>query len=113
MDTGRVNFVLSADLGGVTNQDDNAVVNLKFIDHSFLPIGPVPAIGPVTAADRHNQTGLLHRFASGVVPVGTRFVSVLVTLTRVFTGGQYNDGYADNISLLLTPPPLYLPLVLK
>lgn len=55
-------------------------------------------IGPVSAADRQNATGLLQRKASGKVPPGT--VKLVVTLRMTRTDGAYNDGYADNLSLI-------------
>jgi hypothetical protein len=66
-------------------------------------IGPATAasIGPVTAADRSDQTGLLERIHAGTLPAGTRIVEIEV-LFRKDTGSN-NDGYADNISLVLTP----------
>jgi hypothetical protein len=29
------------------------------------------------------------------------------------SGGFYNDGYADNLALVLRLPPVYLPLILR
>lgn len=56
-------------------------------------------IGPVIATDRTNLTGLLLRQNSAVIPNGTRKLAALLTMTR--TDGSYNDGYADNLSLIL------------
>jgi len=52
--------------------------------------------------------GLLHRAAGADVPMTTRTVLLYLTLTRV--SGSFNDGYADNISLVLTArATLFLP----
>ena len=57
-------------------------------------------IGPVASADRSATTGLLFRSTSASLPVGVRTAVVTLTLTRL--EGTANDGYADNLSLVLT-----------
>jgi hypothetical protein len=59
-------------------------------------------LGPVTADDRNGLTSLLLRSQNGPVPPGTRQIHVVLTMTRL--DGDYNDGYADNISLSLLVP---------
>ena len=87
-------------LVGYLNQDDNATLKAAFLDQSFQMVGQV-ILGPVLAVDRGNQTGLLPQEAPGAVPVGARYVTLYLTLTRL--GGGDNDGSADNISLILLP----------
>ena len=109
VDAGGVHFLLSASLGGFGSQEDNALISLSFVDahvHSLALYG----LGPVTAAQRGDKTGLLPLSLAGVVPPGTRSVFVTLTLTRAPGPGSYDDGYADNLSLVLTDR-LYLPLV--
>jgi hypothetical protein len=53
----------------------------------------------VTATDRNGVTALVARSASAAVPAGTRLVSVRIDATR--DEGSYNDGYIDNVSLVL------------
>ena len=101
-DAGKVNYTLSGDLGGFVDQDDQAQLTATFEDGNGDSIGSA-VIGPVTAAERGFSTGFLHRDAIGVCPAGTRFISF--ELTTTVSGGSYNDGYADNLSLILTPPP--------
>ena len=74
IDAGGVNYSLSADLGGWQTLDNNAV-KATFLDNMFSLISSV-TIGPVTAADRSNLTGLLNRTAAGLVPAGTRWIEV-------------------------------------
>jgi len=100
IDTGKVNFTLSGFLGGWDSQDDHAVLSATFLDNSGSDLGSA-SIGPVWAADRGDETGLLLRTTTGVLPIGTRTIDVLLTMTR--DEGDYNDGYADNLSLVLTP----------
>ena len=61
------------------------------------------ALAPVLAADRSTTTGLLRRSATGPVPVGTRSILVGLDLLRL-SPGSYNDGYADDLSLILWGP---------
>ena len=66
-------------------------------------------IGPVSAADRGNQTTLLPRSAGDPVPAGTRAIRVNGTATRALP--SYNSGYLDNVALTLdiTAPPAQPP----
>ncbi len=98
IDVGAVTFALSGFLGGFADQGDNAVLSITFKNGDQV-LGSAQ-IGPVTAADRGNATGLLARSTSGAVPVGTREILVVLQMTRapVFF---YNDGYADNLILTL------------
>src|SRR5712691_6106613 len=98
IDAGAVTFALAGFLGGFQDQGDNAVLSVTF-ENGDLVLGTAQ-LGPVTAADRGNATGLLARSTSGAVPVGTRQLLVTLQMTRapIFF---YNDGYADNLSLTL------------
>ncbi len=49
-----------------------------------------------------NKDGLLRREASGILPPGTR--SIVVTLSMKRAAGKYNDGYADDLSFVLSGP---------
>lgn len=99
IDGAGVIFTISGFFGGYTSQNDNAVLNVAFLDASRKTLRQV-SVGSVKAADRANRTGLLRREARGSVPKKTRFISVKLTMTR--TDGTYNDGYADNLSLILS-----------
>lgn len=102
IDQGSVGFDLSAYLGGFSSQRDNATLQISFLDAGVTMLD-LAAIGPVSASDRGNLTGLLLRSTTGTVPVGTRFIDVMLTMTRL--DGSYNDGYADNLSLVLAAVP--------
>ncbi|HEY1128324.1 MAG TPA: PEP-CTERM sorting domain-containing protein [Roseateles sp.] len=98
-----VRFALSGWLGGYASQSDSMSLSLTW----FSPLGTVlgtTTLAPVTAADRGNATGLLYREASGLVPTGSVAARLTLTATR-FGNGSSNDGYADNLSLVLTPVP--------
>lgn len=96
IDGGAGTFELSGWLGGYRTQTDSAKVVATFRNAAGTALGSA-SIGPVTPKDRAGITGLLKRFATGRVPVGTRSVHVVVTATR--GGGTNNDGYADSVRL--------------
>jgi hypothetical protein len=93
-----LDYTLSAWLGGYYNQDDRAQLTVSFMDQGGTELGSA-TIGPIDAQDRSDQTSLIYTETTGTVPQGTRQVEV--TLDAVWSTG-YNDGYADNLSLVLT-----------
>ena len=99
IDAGAVRYKFWAFLGGFEGQEDHTVISATFDDAGGRGLG-VATIGPVTAADRKNTTGLLPRGAAGAIPVGTRSVEIVIAATRF--EGAYNDGYSDNILFSLT-----------
>jgi len=102
IDAGELTATLGAHLGGVADQDDAARVEARFVNADENNLGAGVSVGPVLAAERGGQTGLIAKSASAPVPAGTREIVVTVTATR--TGGSYNDGYADLLSLTLARP---------
>ncbi|HEU0095325.1 MAG TPA: PEPxxWA-CTERM sorting domain-containing protein [Rhizomicrobium sp.] len=103
IDTGTVGYTLSALLGGYLTQNDDAALSLSFLDTGSLTLGG-GSTGIVTAADRSNLTALLERSIGGFLPTGTRSIEVLLTQRRFV--GDSNDGYADNLSLVLKQAPV-------
>lgn len=101
IDSGNVRFNLAGYLGGFAEQGDNAILRATLTNGRCNTI-ETKSIGPVTAGTRNRQTGLLLRSISGILPIGTRQIRLLLQMTR--TAGSYNDGYADNLSLTLTAP---------
>jgi hypothetical protein len=99
IDGGKVSYTLSGWLGGWEGQDDNAVISVDFQDASGSALGTA-TLGPVLAADRSNTTEFLQRSTASQVPKGTRTLQVTVVMTR--TEGTTNDGYLDDLSLVLT-----------
>lgn len=98
IDVGDSAYSLSAYLGGFASQSDNAVLSISFLGALNNLLGTA-SLGPVTNIDRGNQTGLLFRTTTGFIPIGARSVNVLLTMDR--NAGSYDDGYADNLSLVL------------
>ena len=101
IDAGGVTFDLSGFLGGFSSQRDNAVLTTMFLSGSSAQLGTA-SLGPVSNVDRGNNTGLLFRDLNGIVPIGTRSINLSLQMTRL--DGTYNDGYADNLSLVLATP---------
>jgi Ca2+-binding RTX toxin-like protein len=104
INAGQVSVRLSAHLGGFFTDDDEAKITAEMQDEPADTVFATLQIGPVTAADRGNQTTLLPRAATAEVPPGTEEIRVLVTATR--SDGSYNDGYADNVSVTLDTDPV-------
>lgn len=103
IDSGGVRFYLSGDFGGFLAQNDAAKLSVTFLDGAQVAIGGATTIGNFNAAYRGNQTGLFGTVATGAVPVGARYAQVTLDMTR--TDGDYNDGYADNLRLVLSGGP--------
>lgn len=99
--TAAVGYALSGWLGGWLAQDDNALFYVQFLDDSGNELGGA-ALGPVMPADRGHATGLFYREAEGWLPVGTSQLSFWLSMER--WGGGDNDGYADNLSFVLSAP---------
>lgn len=106
IDLGQVLFDLSGYLGGFTSHTDNALLRAEFLNASSAILGSA-SIGPVTASDRNDVTGLLFRSTSGSLPSGTRVIGLHLDATRLV--GAYADGYADNLSLILSGPQATVP----
>jgi hypothetical protein len=100
LDTGRVTYTFSGWLGGYRGQDDQAQITAQFLraDGAVLATASLPV---VLDSDRGGKTALLLRSASGSVPAGTRRIKVDVEMIR--KAGNANDGYADDLSLVLNP----------
>ncbi len=98
IDASGVLFKMSGFFGGFSFHNDNAVLSAEFVNAAKQTISQV-SIGSVLAADRGSVSGLLFRNLNGVIPPGTRKIRLVLTMIR--TDGNYNDGYADNLSLVL------------
>lgn len=99
IDNGFVKFDLSAFLGGSLSQTDDATLAVTFLDGNFQEVGKVK-LGPIAPAERDNKTGLFAVAQSDYVPAGTR--RMYVDLEFRPDEGDYNDGYADSLELILS-----------
>ncbi|HEX5899502.1 MAG TPA: hypothetical protein VFY32_08890 [Solirubrobacteraceae bacterium] len=106
IDAGKVTATLSALLGGYATQTDNATVSATFLNAGGAPVGAIRLV-TVNPGDRNSVTALVARSSSAPVPAGTRQISVRIDAVR--NEGSYNDGYIDNVSLVLGNggPPVF------
>lgn len=95
-------YALSGWLGGWAAQGDNALLYVSFLDAQDNEIGHA-ALGPVLPADRADQTGLFLRTDAGLLPTAT--ASLMFSLSMERLGGGDNDGYADNLSFVVSSVP--------
>ena len=93
-------YTLSGWLGGYANQNDRAEFEVRFLEANGTELSTA-TIGPVGAQRRGGETGLLCEETQGTVPQGTRQMEVV--LTAKWSSG-YNDGYADNLSVVFADP---------
>jgi hypothetical protein len=98
---GKVTLDLSGWLGGFGPDPDVARLSVTFLDGGSMPVSST-TIGPVSATDRQNATGLFLRNKSVTVPLNTAKLRVTLTMTR--SSGAFNDGYADSLSVVLRAP---------
>ena len=102
IDTGQQAATLSGDLGGSGSLTASMVVAATFRNAANASLGSF-SIGPVSPADRSNQTELLARSAAALVPKRTRTISVTMTASGAGHLDHYNTAFADNISLTIGP----------
>ena len=100
IDAGQIRYRLSGAFGGFQDEDDSATLSLIFSDD--LEIIGIVGVGGFKAADRGSVTKLLPDSKSGIVPPTTRSVEVVLDMIRVTP--ITNDGYADDLSLVLPEP---------
>ena len=96
IDSGKAKATLSGHFGGYGGQNDLLSATAVFLSQSGKRLGAVK-VGPVSAAERQLATGLLKKSKVGLIPKTTRTIRVTLGANR--TAGNYNDGYADNLSL--------------
>jgi uncharacterized protein (TIGR03437 family) len=102
IDAGTVTFAVSAYLGGFGSDGDFSTLALVFQDANGSQLSSV-LLGPVGLSDRaEQQSGLYLRRQIGQVPVGARNAAVNLNMTWV--NGTNNEGYADNLVLMLNVP---------
>jgi hypothetical protein len=99
--SGKITYVLSAWLGGYADQGDYTTLTTTFESSAGKALSTV-TIGPVTAAERHNISELRERQRTGAVPASTAEIKVELVMTKL-VGGD-NDGLADNLALVFSPP---------
>lgn len=102
IDAGQGVYDLSAWLGGYDTDLDNVKFSLNFLNQDGQSLNTTFITSP-TPDERNNTTGLLFQSTKGFVPVGARQINVALDMNYV--RGRVNDGYADNLSLVITKVP--------
>ena len=98
IDSGKVTADIEAWLGGYAAEKDSAVFTVSFFDASgFTKLDEISVSSPV-----HNVTGLFHQAGIIPVPAKTRSIHFLLVFTRF--SGNFDDGYADSLSVVLRGP---------
>jgi hypothetical protein len=103
IDAGTVQFTVSGCLGGYSNQDDQATVAGVGLTSGGSPTSSNVVLYGPDAAGRGNQTELLGQTGTLAAGAGTRKFAVQLEFNRLSGKGSYNDAYADNIGLRLSP----------
>ncbi|WP_345630159.1 NHL domain-containing protein [Rugosimonospora acidiphila] len=101
LNAGGQPYKLAGLLGGYSTQNDFAMLTATFQGADGNPLG-TDRLGPVTAAERANVTGLFPTWRYGTVPAGTTKVLITLELTAISTGAD-NNGIADDLSLTFGP----------
>lgn len=101
IDAGLVEYDLSGYFGGFDSQNDRANLSIRFLDALNNNLY-TDQVGPVSATDRGNITGMLLRESTGEVPIGAR--QIFIQLQSIRSAGAYNDGYADNLHMSISLP---------
>lgn len=98
INAGKAKATLSGNLGGYATQTDWLRATAVFLAASGKRLGAIKIQSAAPAA-RGNQTGLPKTTITGPVPKTTRTIRVILAASR--GAGEYNDGYADNLSLTI------------
>jgi hypothetical protein len=96
---GRAQVNFGAYLGGTGEEGDYATAIVTFVNANLQELGRVE-LEPVTSLERDGITGLLPVTAAANVPPGTYGFAVYLSFVKQDL--SYNDGYADNLELILT-----------
>ena len=108
VNSGKIRYILSGYFGGDGTNPTTAQLHM-FFNTSGGSNGEV-IVGNVTSADRQNKTGLLYREITGFIPSGTQSLGLALQTGITPGAGVYRTGYADNLSLVLKPVQVFLPL---
>jgi hypothetical protein len=96
---GKASFTLTGWLGGSGSMNDSGFVELDWKKRNGDLTGTSAVLGPVTATQRDDVTGLLKLTVTGNIPKAARSGYLQLSLFSATTGAPYNYGFADNLSL--------------
>lgn len=101
IDSTEAVFTLAACLGGYADQRDYATVSVRWFDEDMHVLG-ITRLDPVMPDEREGATGLFRKEATGTPPSMARWAEVEIMCVR--DAGSGNDGYVDDVSLVITMP---------
>jgi hypothetical protein len=108
IDSGNAVFNLAGFFGGTLTSTDNASLRASFFGNPGVQLGSTVTIGAVTPVERNNITGLLARSTTGLVPIGTRNITLnldMLAPSRPQQGGFGSApifAFADNLDLTIS-----------
>jgi hypothetical protein len=108
IDKNVVEVSLKGWLGGYSVETDTMTVKATFRSQTLEQRGEL-TIGPITADARDDTTKLLPLSAMTKVPTATR--QIVITMVAIRQQGTFNDGYADDLSLILNAYQVFLPVI--
>ncbi|MGW7001908.1 alkaline phosphatase family protein [Streptomyces sp. NPDC054933] len=105
IDRGGVTYNLTGWLGGTGAVSDNATVTSTFLGSNGKALGSA-TLEPVTPQMRRYTTELLPEQALGKIPVGTRAIRTVMTITGPQPTNRqgHGQGYVDDLSLRISTP---------
>jgi|GEM_PF-5401362 len=92
------NFDFTAHLGGFEDHNDLITITIEWLDQHQSSLGVVK-VKPVTPTERNNITRFIARSTKGTVPKAT--TQVRIKLSTTLNEGEWQDCYADNLSLTI------------
>jgi hypothetical protein len=98
---GKASFSLTAWLGGSGSLNDSGFIELDWKKQNGDLTGTSALLGPVTATQRSDTTGLLKLTVSGNIPKAARSGYLQLNLFSATTGAPYNYGFADDLKLIV------------
>jgi hypothetical protein len=98
IDAGNARFNESGFFGGKIGEQNYSALSTIFYGANGGELFRTSLGGYSTGS----STGLFEQSTSGLVPIGTRRISLQLTLLPANGLASYNNGYADNLSLVFT-----------
>lgn len=98
---GTASFKLTAWLGGSGSLNDSGFVELDRKKANGELTGTSATLGPVTAAQRDDITGLLKLTVKGTIPKAARQAYVQLSIFSASSDPSYDYGFADDLKLVI------------
>ncbi|TDX30676.1 VPLPA-CTERM sorting domain-containing protein [Rhodovulum visakhapatnamense] len=114
--TTGLDYTMSADLFGWHTQEDRGVMSVFFFGADDTQLGSDALLSSTLYSGswdtRVTAGGKYYQETSGAVPLGTAYLTFVLSSTRI-SGGTNNDGYIDNAYFAfadpIAPAPVPLP----